>query len=127
MPDGTIEQHLRDLARTTSDTFGIECVFVTAGDFRALDAESVHHLQSIAREAVNNAVRHSKGRCISIELTQSGDRRVLTVRDDGRGLSPVSARKGLGLGNMSRRARSLGGTLELLPAAGGGTEVRCAW
>ena len=58
-----------------------------------------------------------------------GDRLVLTVRDDGRGLASGDGARwtgGDGLGNMVRRAEEVGGTLAVRDAVGGGTEVRLA-
>jgi signal transduction histidine kinase len=48
----------------------------------------------------------------------------LRVADDGRGFDPAAESEGHGLPSMRRRALSLGGTLEVTPRPGGGTEVR---
>ena len=47
---------------------------------------------------------------------------VLTVEDDGVGISPDYER-GYGLRNMHDRARLLGGNLSIEPVAGWGTRV----
>ena len=52
----------------------------------------------------------------------------LSICDDGRGFSGVDtkhgATTGMGIKIMHYRARQLGATLEFLPRAEGGTEVR---
>ena len=47
----------------------------------------------------------------------------MSVADDGRGTAPPGGR-GAGLETMRERAEELGGSLELLPRADGGTLVR---
>ncbi|MBW3608604.1 MAG: hypothetical protein KY463_09650 [Actinobacteria bacterium] len=81
------------------------------------------HATRIAGEALTNAVRHAGAQRISVEL--GGSRKLLriTVRDDGRGL-PDELRPGSnGLRSMRERAATIGGTLEVEHADGGGTVV----
>jgi signal transduction histidine kinase len=128
LPGRSLAERLTELARTTSQTFEVECTFVPPGDFPVIAPDAVTHLHSIAREAVTNAVRHAKGTLITIELTYAGGSCALTVRDNGPGFPPGSRPDGLGLRNMEHRASLLGGTIELRNAgAGGGVEVRCVW
>lgn len=62
----------------------------------------------ILQEAVSNAVQHSRGSRISVGSAVSEDRLVLTVADDGVGLSE-DRRAGRGLINIGARAKDLGG------------------
>lgn len=64
----------------------------------------------IAHEALTNVVRHAEARTCGLALTLDGDRLVLVVTDDGRGL-PAAVRSGVGLASMRERAEELGGTL----------------
>ena len=48
----------------------------------------------------------------------------LEIEDHGRGIGPKSSARGLGIVAMRERAALLGGTLDFLPRAGGGTIVR---
>ncbi len=78
-----------------------------------------------AREAINNAVRHSDCHTIDV-LCESDESRIqLLIRDDGVGfdLARVPPRK-LGLMSMSEIAGSLNGKLEIDTAPGAGTSVR---
>jgi signal transduction histidine kinase len=66
----------------------------------------------IAHEALTNVARHADARTCSLSLTLDGDRLVLAVADDGRGL-PADTRSGVGLASMRERAEELGGALSV--------------
>ena len=80
----------------------------------------------IAQEAVANAVRHSGARNICITLDQQNGETVLSIEDDGRGLSKeTTAGEGMGLRTMRYRAELIGAKLEVGPGPSGGTQVLC--
>jgi signal transduction histidine kinase/ligand-binding sensor domain-containing protein len=78
----------------------------------------------VFKEAVNNAARHAGCAEVSIRLQSSGPELRLEVTDDGRGFDPAGSPDGNGLSNMRRRARRLGGALDVMSAPGAGTRVR---
>ena len=93
---------------------------------RHVDGVIAAELLATLREALSNAVRHSGGRHLEVELSID-DRVTLLVLDDGVGIdtrTPAPGSEGRGLANMADRAESLGGSLSLSPRPGGGTEVR---
>lgn len=73
----------------------------------------------VACEAVTNAVKHSCGTCISVALSDDGERLRLMVSDDGRGGADL---EGNGLRGLSDRLEAVGGTLRVA-ADGPGTMV----
>lgn len=81
----------------------------------------------VLQEAVTNALKHSGGGRIEIELEPgdpaAGTGPVLIVRDDGRGLPATPGAAGRGLANMRRRAESIGAALDMV-ADGPGLAVR---
>jgi signal transduction histidine kinase/ligand-binding sensor domain-containing protein len=81
-------------------------------------------LYLIFKEALNNAVRHSRCGRVAIALRLDGGRLVLDVSDDGRGFAADAGSEGNGLGNMRRRARRHGAALDVRSAPGRGTAVR---
>ena len=99
------------------------------------------YLYRIAQEALTNAARHAGARRISVMLCEDVHGAIhLRIADDGRGLpdesrdgpaSPAGAaghppgarRRGLGLLGMIERAETLGASLDIGPASGGGTCV----
>jgi PAS domain S-box-containing protein len=116
---------LEELARTTSDRFNVECVCEAESRRLQCNIATATHLYRIAQEAVNNAVKHSGGRCIAIRLTGVEGAIELRIKDDGRGLPAVSQRHaGMGLHIMDYRARRIGGVLNI-SGNGSGTVVVC--
>ena len=117
---------LRQLAANVESVFQIRCTCRFSEEDIALeDTATVIQLHHIAQEAVNNAIRHGKASHISIELSQTGNRVVLSIEDDGIGISPDPA-PGLGLQAMRHRARLVGGTVTVERRAGAnGTAVKC--
>jgi signal transduction histidine kinase len=79
----------------------------------------------IASEALTNARRHSGAANVRVRLEHDERMLRLTVRDDGTGI-PADAVGGVGLRSLRERAAELGGTLEIVAAEGGGTEIRAA-
>ena len=125
-PNGLMSA-LEALATTTEDLFGIPCAFTCAMPVLVDDAAIANHLYRIAQEAVNNAVKHSGGRRVLIDLTKHDGTIELTVRDDGVGLdSGVEHPQGMGLRIMAFRARMIDASLEILRGHERGTIVRCS-
>jgi signal transduction histidine kinase len=77
-------------------------------------------LLAALREALANVAKHAHASRTEVTVEARTDL-VLLVRDNGVGL-PETARRS-GLGNLADRARELGGTFRVDPAAGGGTEL----
>lgn len=122
---------LVELADTSSSLFGISCSFHYECDPKDLVLDSTRslHLFRIVQEAVHNSVRHGKAKNIQIGVTRDRMNLVLTVVDDGIGLSEkTSASQGLGLRIMAYRATILRGSLTAKRVATqGGTVVTCIW
>jgi len=78
----------------------------------------------IIQEAITNAIRHAGPNEIIVAVRYLGDRDYLVkIEDDGTGIADDMS-PGRGLSNMRRRARELGGSLDIRRRAGGrGTEV----
>lgn len=119
---------LRWLAANTEDVFHIRCSYAGPETMPIKDELAGLHLYRIAQEAISNSVRHGKARKIGVVLETMEGRGLLTICDDGAGLSPSSsATAGIGLDTMRYRAVRIGGTLEVRLGKGGGTEVVCSF
>ncbi len=72
-----------------------------------LEESCAIHLYHIAREAVNNAVKHSNCDRIEISLTREATDGLvhLTVTDNGTGIDPEPSSRGIGLQIMAYRAK----------------------
>jgi len=82
----------------------------------------------IVQEAVTNALRHARPRRVGIDIVRVEREVVLTVKDDGIGISESVQRKGIshGIAGMRQRVRALHGKFSIrrLREAGTVIEVR---
>ncbi len=81
----------------------------------------------IIEEALNNVRMHSGARLVEVALGFAVDGQIaVEVKDDGMGADSDLVRRQPGLGTLGMRERALilGGRLEVLSVAGGGTLVR---
>jgi signal transduction histidine kinase len=78
------------------------------------------HLLGALREALSNAARHSGATKVDVRVSAAAELS-LTVFDNGSGIQHTGRRSGLA--NLEQRASKLGGSFEIEPAAGGGTEL----
>jgi len=100
--------------------------FPNHGDDSAVPSEIALCLYRVAQEAVNNVVRHSGARSVTMWLRQEGTDLVLEVTDDGRGMDVAGAMRGGGLGlrSATERVRAVGGLLTVESTPGVGTTIR---
>jgi signal transduction histidine kinase len=97
----------------------------TTGEPRRLGPAIEHHLFRIAQEATTNAIKHSGGNRIVIELAYEPTGTTLVVRDNGRGLAGEPPPDGhFGLRGMRERAERLGAVLAVSSPPSGGVEIR---
>jgi signal transduction histidine kinase len=86
------------------------------GDLPHYDPRAVLQVFRIMQEAVSNALRHSGGSALTIDLAPSSDPAFalcLTIADDGQGMAKANPR-GKGLAGMSARAAGIGGRLDII-------------
>ena len=83
----------------------------------------------VAREAVENALRHSGATAVSAKLSGSGLCLLLEVIDNGTGMpADAAARAGhLGILGMQERAHAIGAGVTVDSGATGGTRVYFTW
>ncbi len=89
-----------------------------------LSAETMHHIYSIAKEALNNAVKYSGATLISINTSFTNDHFILNIKDTGTGFDRQQVVQGNGLINMQTRAQEIGAILQLSSNAGVGTVLQ---
>jgi signal transduction histidine kinase len=90
-------------------------------DARVDSVAQAETLLRVVQEALTNIVRHAHANNAWITLRRDGDVVRLSIRDDGRGVVPL--REGFGLEGMRERLASVGGTLEVSQASGGGVAL----
>jgi signal transduction histidine kinase len=101
-------------------------IFVT-GNSKALKPAIQEQIYLMGREALVNALRHSKATKIEVEIEYLRRGLRVVVRDDGCGIDPQVVRFGRdghwGLPGMRERAGSIGARLRVWSKPGRGTEV----
>ena len=117
---------LQQWAGEVEDLFGVSCRFQCFTPVLIHDDTVATHLYYIAREAVNNAIKHGHGSQIVIRLAADQEQGALTITDNGSGFADIPANNaGMGRHLMNYRARVIGGSIEIQRAAAGGTMVTC--
>lgn len=113
------------LGRESARRFGIDiALHLGEADPPISEAASIA-LYRMVQEALTNIARHAHATRASIELQHQDDDLILTVQDDGVGLSEtaVTTEGSHGLMGIRERAYMLGGTLEIGDACGGGGRI----
>jgi signal transduction histidine kinase len=94
----------------------------------SLPPEIRHNIFLVVKEALTNALKHSRAREVRVQAKASAQALEIVVQDDGRGFDaqalPPTPGKRHGLGNMRRRAEDMGGSLTVESAPGKGATVR---
>jgi PAS domain S-box-containing protein len=88
--------------------------------------DAAMNLYRIVQESLNNILKHSNARRADIRLERDVHEVQLNIVDDGCGFATREASdnpKGLGLKNIAKRVKMLGGGLKINSQAGGGTCV----
>ena len=114
---------LKALQRETSRS---EMVITFAHDNvpSPLPPDTTLSLFRIAQEAVQNALKYSNARAVSVQLSGTPHELALTILDDGIGFDVEAAwNRGLGLLSMRERAEAIGGSLEIRSEPGAGTRL----
>ena len=113
-------------AEEMQDLFQITCRFECGEPVLLYDVNAATHLYHIAREAVNNAIKHGNPSHVVIGLFAKNGEGTLSVQDDGGGISEISSNHaGMGLNIMNYRANMVGGSLDIRRNFTGGTSVVC--
>ena len=87
-----------------------------------LQPEQEIAIYRITQEALANVQKHAQATHVWVSL-QSGDKTILSVRDNGKGFDTEAAALGHGLRNIASRARQSGGRLEIHSSPGLGTTL----
>ena len=118
--ESTIDWYIPVVERQT----GINISYAKSGTPFPVDGNVGVHIYRILQEALNNVARHSGTGDAWVRLRFLAQALELEVEDHGAGFAEQSARSGIGLVAMRERAELLGGSIEFLKPAQGGTLVR---
>jgi signal transduction histidine kinase len=104
---------------------GIRVTFVADIRQTVFSPDSAIALFRILQEALTNVARHAHAGALEVQLEERKGWLVLTVHDDGRGITDpeITSLRSIGLLGMRERARLQNGTLRVFGSALGGTTV----
>lgn len=107
------------------DYTGIRCCASLPDEEVAYTSQIEIALFRMAQEALNNIAKHAKATHVDVVLDDSDDCIILTVRDNGIGMSPAQAAQTAthGLRGMRERAGYLGGDVQIVSEPGKGTRI----
>jgi len=92
------------------ELYNINCEVDINENIEINDDFTVTQLYRIVQEAVNNAIKHSTADNIIIRLQSDSDGILLSIIDNGNGISSNHTTQGLGMSIMKHRARLIQGT-----------------
>lgn len=115
-----IQSLLDSLSENNSVTIRLDC----DADFFLVEPYNMLIYRMI-KELTTNALKHSSATTISVLLIQENGRITLKVTDNGKGFQPFIHQTGThqGLASIGEQVNLLNGTMNIKPAAGGGTTI----
>lgn len=116
-----LEWLAQDFERRT----GIACEFIQGMEVRHLPFEMRTTVFRIFQETLANVTRHAQATQVRTHVREEAGNLVLTVADNGRGITEqeIARPTSLGLLGMRERALRLGGQVSIVGRAGEGTSV----
>lgn len=103
----------------------IECSPVTPVEIPGgrLGSRSRQSLLLAFKEALNNVIKHSQATRVDIGIHVELEKVIITIADNGAGISSAPLPGSQGIAGMHERMLSLGGSCEIRAKSGGGTVV----
>jgi signal transduction histidine kinase/DNA-binding response OmpR family regulator len=115
-------------AQEFAERTGIDCELHLTDEDLVLDRGLATAIFRIFQETLTNVARHAEATGVRVTLSYSVDELILTVQDNGKGITEdqISDSQSLGLIGMRERARAWGGevTFEGVPGQGMAVTVR---
>lgn len=122
------EPGLKPALEASCEEFSLRLGFKVTLDYRLaprrVPAHQAIHLVQIAREALNNSLKHARASEMGVQVDEHDDQVRMIVYDNGCGIPPQAGRANhYGLVIMRDRAQSLGAEYAVRLRETGGTEV----
>ena len=114
---------IEEMVDNIQEVFLISCEVLYVGDVEVHDNNMASNLYYIAREAINNSIKHGKADEIRILFEKKDRSLVMSITDNGHGIPADRPAGGMGLKTIEYRARIIGATTRISGAEGGGTCV----
>lgn len=121
-----IVSRLRNYTQATATPMGVILNFKVEKDLEQynLDMQRRKNIYLICKEAINNSLKYSLCKNLSVIFTHENHQFHISVRDDGKGFDSERQVEGNGLRNMQARAKEINATLIIKTAKDEGTLVK---
>jgi signal transduction histidine kinase len=125
LDDFGLQEAMRLAAEDFEKRTKVACEIISKPQNILLKGEIATEAFRIFQEALTNIARHAGAQKVTVSLRSAGDKFIMEVRDDGRGITKkqISDLKSIGLTGMRERAYAIGGSLTSTGAQGKGTTI----
>jgi signal transduction histidine kinase len=116
---------MREFGLRVCDAKNIRFKIIVSQSFKAsrLTLEQRRNLYLIFKEALNNAVKYAEASQIDLHLNLKSRFLKMEISDDGKGFDIDKIKRGNGLNNLEKRAKEIGGQIDIKSEPGNGTCV----
>jgi PAS domain S-box-containing protein len=125
LDDLGFEAAISSYARNFTRQFGVPCDLLLDSENYGLDELLSTSIFRIVQESLTNIARHARASHAMVALKDRGDDLLLTIADDGCGMSAemTGEKKTFGMLGMRERVNMLGGRIAIDSSAGRGTHI----
>jgi two-component system sensor histidine kinase UhpB len=117
---------MKEFGAETCEQSGIQFSFSEQGELKdiKLSLSQRNNLYLIFKESLNNAVKYSKAKEVTIVLKRESGILIMQLADNGKGFNVHQPSSGNGLKNMQRRASDMNAKINFQSLLNDGTTVR---
>jgi signal transduction histidine kinase len=112
---------VNELCRLKNIRCRVDAVFIT--EKRTILHEFRHNVSLAVKESVNNVLKHSQATELDMKIELENNVLMITITDNGIGISEESRGTGLGLDSLKRRMKSIGGDCRFEPLEESGLRI----
>ncbi|HEX3168666.1 MAG TPA: ATP-binding protein, partial [Chitinophagaceae bacterium] len=114
---------MREFGLRVCDAKNIRFNIIVSQSFKAsrLTLEQRRNLYLIFKESLNNAVKYAEASQIDLHLNLKSRFLKMEISDNGKGFDIDKIKKGNGLNNLEKRAKEIGGQIDIKSEPGKGT------
>ena len=75
------------------------------------------------KEAINNAVKYSGAKTVTVNIIHQNNFVIMNIRDDGKGFDTATSYRGNGMNTMRKRAEEMNGDVKIISLLNAGTTI----
>ena len=114
---------IEGLINKINQSGAINIELTTFGFTKNIQKEYELALYRIAQELINNVLKHSQAKNVSLQIGYRDEKIIIMIEDDGRGFKVEEHKDGYGLKKLVARTKLLNGTMNIDSQIGKGTSV----